>query len=146
MKIRLIFEILDYTNFNAKSSNYIDLEAESSVSATFKSTSIEPSNDIVFESETQPVDTTIPSTADVSCITPSALPITMTRLNPFHKARTPLNDSSKSIINELEEKINSSAKAAKEKDSWKPTPTRKLTKSKVSNGTPSSSINSFFGK
>jgi hypothetical protein len=144
LKIRLIFEILDYTNFNAKSSNYIDLEAESSASATFKSTAIEPSNEIVFESETQPVDMTIPSTADVTCIMPSALP--MTRLNPFHKARTPLNDSSKSIINELEEKINSSAKAAKEKDSWKPTPTRKLTKSKVSNGTPSNSINSFFGK
>ena len=110
-------------------------------------------NDVVFESETQAktqevtsslIDTT--STLDSSCLTPSAIPLTATRLNPFHKVKTPLQDSSKSIINELEEKMNSSAKQTKEKDSWKPTPTRKLIKSKVSNGTPTSSINSFFNK
>jgi len=138
-------EYANYNQTNAKS-NYIDLEPtqESTMPVT---------NDVVFESETQAktqevtsslIDTT--STLDSSCLTPSAIPLTATRLNPFHKVKTPLQDSSKSIINELEEKMNSSAKQTKEKDTWKPTPTRKLIKSKVSNGTPTSSINSFFNK
>lgn len=135
---------------NQAKSNYIDLEPTSSIikSTNIESTNIEATNtDIIFESETQQAEnTTMPSTFEASCVTPSAIPLTATRLNPFHKARTPLNDSSKSIINELEEKINLSAKSSKEKDSWKPTPTRKLTKSKLSTGTPTSSVNSFFGK
>lgn len=113
--------------------------------------------EVVFESETQAevditctgttTQTTTQSMLENSCnLTPSTIPMTATRLNPFAKTRTPLNDSSKSIINELEEKISSSGKAVKEKDSWKPTPTRKLTKTKVSNGTPTSSIGSFFNK
>jgi chromosome transmission fidelity protein 4 len=87
-----------------------------------------------------------------SCITPTSIPLTGTRINPFAKSAlssaksklTPLNDSSKSIINEIEEKVQKHAANKAEKDAWKPTPTRKLLKSKLSN-TPSGSINSFFG-
>ena len=85
-----------------------------------------------------------------SCITPTSIPLTTTRINPFAKSGlsakarlTPLNDSSKSIINEIEEKVQKQS-ASKDKDAWKPTPTRKLTKSKLSNNTPAGSINSFF--
>ena len=92
--------------------------------------------------------------------TPSAIPMTTTRINPFKlnettsslnasgilkKVLTPLND--KSIINEIEEKINkqSATTNSKDKDAWRPTPLKKLSKSKVSN-TPNSSLSSFFGK
>ena len=86
-----------------------------------------------------------------SCITPTSIPLTATRINPFAKSGlsakaklTPLNDSSKSIINEIEEKVQKQS-ASKEKDAWKPTPTRKLFKSKTSN-TPTGTLNSFFSK
>jgi chromosome transmission fidelity protein 4 len=130
--------------------NYVDLEPESTIRET---------NEVIFEAETTQneamfTNSTIPATISTnldesimkSCITPSSIPLTATRLNPFHKAKTPLNDASKSIINELEEKINKQQLSAssKEKDTWKPTPTRKLTKNKISNNTPTSSINSFF--
>lgn len=70
------------------------------------------------------------------------------RLNPFAKAgasarfNTPSSDTPKSILNEIEEKLMTKS-SNKEKDTWKPTPTRKLTKSKLS-GTPG--IGSFFNK
>ncbi|RNA00757.1 WD repeat and HMG-box DNA-binding 1 isoform X1 [Brachionus plicatilis] len=70
------------------------------------------------------------------------------RLNPFAKSGASArfnagsNDSPKSILNEIEEKLNKSS-SGKEKDTWRPTPTRKLTKSKLS-GTPG--IGSFFNK
>ena len=70
------------------------------------------------------------------------------RLNPFAKAgasarfNTSSNDSPKSILNEIEEKLLAKS-SSKEKDTWKPTPARKLTKSKLS-GTPG--IGSFFNK
>lgn len=69
------------------------------------------------------------------------------RMNPFAKSgasarfNSTSTDSPKSILNEIEEKLNKSSH--KEKDTWKPTPTRKLTKSKIS-GTPG--IGSFFNK
>jgi hypothetical protein len=119
--------------------------------------------DIIFESETQldktastikptNTQTQVTSTLDDSlktCLTPTSIPLTTTRLNPFKTnsaVKTPLNDASKSVINEIEEKINKQS-ATKEKDQWKPTPTgkSKLTKSKVSN-TPTGTLNSFFGK
>jgi WD40 repeat protein len=83
-----------------------------------------------------------------SCATPTSIPLTTTRMNPFkannqsaNKSAIPLNDSSKSIINEIEDKLNKqSLSASKEKDCWKPTPTRKLVKNKISNP-----ISSFFG-
>ena len=114
-------------------------------------------NDILFDSETQSIsekptfastskstnnnDSIMMDETQKSCATPT---ISLPRHNPFKSAtKTPLNDASKSIINEIEEKVNKQS-ASKEKDAWKPTPTRKLVKSKVSN-TPTSSINSFFG-
>lgn len=95
---------------------------------------------------------------DETYSTPSAIPITATRINPFKKNEansslnasgilkkvlTPVND--KSIINEIEERINKQSASSKDKDAWRPTPLKKLSKSKVSN-TPNSSLNSFFGK
>lgn len=76
------------------------------------------------------------------------IPSNTPRLNPFAKSGASArfnagsNESPKSILNEIEEKLTKSSN--KEKDTWKPTPTRKLTKSKVS-GTPSN-IGSFFNK
>lgn len=94
------------------------------------------------------------SPASVSqCITPTVSTFSSTRLNPFkmnngsagscvHKTTPmPLHDSSKSIIREIEDKMNKQASATKEKDSWKPTPTRKLVKPKApSSNTPMSSF------
>jgi len=98
-------------------------------------------------SETQEIENTLNKTDYEQTLTPSAIPLTTTRINPFlpKNKGTPLNDASKSIINEIEEKINKQS-ASKEKDTWKPTPTRgKLTKSKLSsNSTPTSTINSFI--
>lgn len=142
----------EYASFNQNTANrnYIDVEPSSTMKSTnIESTNIDSSNnDIIFESDTQRTENTTQGISltksqalDDSCnLTPSTIPMTATRLNPFHKSRTPLNDSSKSIINELEEKISSSGKQVKEKDTWRPTPTRKLTKSKVSNGTPTLSF------
>jgi hypothetical protein len=73
-------------------------------------------------------------------LTPT-IPLTATRINPFGKKATPLQDASKSIINEIEDKVNKQT-LGKDKDAWKPTPTRKLTKSKVSNNTPT--LGTFF--
>lgn len=142
----------------AQSNDYMETQE------TVKPTESNQNNDIIFESETQLDSTTsgtIKSTLNTqsvsgtlddslkSCATPTSIPLTTTRLNPFKSSnsalKTPLNDSSKSIINELEEKINKQS-ATKEKDQWKPTPPRKLlTKNKVTT-TPTSSINSFFSK
>jgi hypothetical protein len=101
-------------------------------------------NDFV---ETQEIENTLNKTDYEQNLTPSAIPLTTTRINPFlpKNKGTPLNDASKSIINEIEEKINKQS-ASKEKDTWKPTPTRgKLTKSKLSSSsTPTSTINSFM--
>ena len=127
---------------------YIDLEPEKT------STNMDQTTEVVFDEEAtqMSMQSTATATFDESLMkstlgTPSALPLTATRLNPFHKAKTPLNDASKSIINELEDKINKQQQQleSKEKNTWKPTPTRKLTKSKVSTNTPTSSKSSFFG-
>ncbi len=123
-----------------------DIIIESSVpKSTFKSTSL-----ATQENNHHPTSTYETTQAsDVStCITPTTMATNMTRLNPFAKnafsaTKTPLNDSSKSVINEIEEKLIRQQSATKEKDTWKPTPpTKKLTKNKV---TDSGSINSFFG-
>ena len=116
--------------------------------------------DVIFDSENQATEadkltstsksTNFNSTAlledsQKSFVTPTASITTASRLNPFKSgsSKTPLQDSSKSIINEIEEKLNKQS-ASKEKDSWKPTPTRKLVKSKLST-TPTGSMGSFFG-
>ncbi len=66
--------------------------------------------------------------------TPVLTPLTATRLNPFAKnnlstkisSQTPSNDSPKSILNKIEEKVQQSGgSVAKEKDSWKPISTKK---------------------
>lgn len=93
----------------------------------------------------------ITSTNDTTVATPS-MPLTNTRFNPFkqnsqsaklREATTP------SILSEIEDKMvrNQQSKEEKKKDTWKPTPTRKLTKSKVSSGTPNANpkLDSFFG-
>lgn len=111
-------------------------------------------DDIIYESENQlertatstlkPTETqqTINSTLDESVRTPSTISAS-SRLNPFKAVKTPLNDSSVSVINKLEKES-----ATKEKE-WKPSPTTttksKLTKSKVTN-TPTNTLSSFFGK
>lgn len=86
--------------------------------------------------------------------TPTTIPLTSTRINPFASrsaAGSPLvvtsqnnneNNTPKSVLNLIEDKLaKRNSQLFKEKDSWKPTPTRKLVKSKVSSGTPS--IGSF---
>ena len=157
MRCRVIRKRISCYYFNTKTSDqqqHIEETANSNNKIT---------DDIIYESENQQSTfkstnnntqmTSVSSTLDdslKSCITPTTIPLTTTRLNPFKAnnnsaIKTPLNDSSKSIINELEEKINKQS-ASKEKDQWKPTPTRKLTKSKVSNTTPTGSIGSFLTK
>jgi len=144
--------------FNTKTS-----DQQQHIEETANNNNNQITDDIIYESENQQSTfkstnnntqmTGVSSTLDDSlklCITPTTIPLTTTRLNPFKAnnnsaIKTPLNDSSKSIINELEEKINKQS-ASKEKDQWKPTPTRKLTKSKVSNTTPTGSIGSFLTK
>ena len=135
-----------------------DSEVMIDTQATVRAASLASSTNMTMTNESM-----LSSTAAISssCLTPTALPATAasTRLNPFaakganSRTATPLNDSSKSIINEIEEKMSkrgsASAAAGKDKDAWKPTPpTKKLIKSKVSSGlTPtgaSSGINSFF--
>jgi chromosome transmission fidelity protein 4 len=140
------------------SNDYVTNEIQQDTSIKLSSTNHDQiGDDIIFESENQSTmkssNTQLTSNCTLddslkSCLTPTNIPLTTTRLNPFKAngsaIKTPLNDASKSIINELEEKINKQS-ASKEKDQWKPTPTRKLTKSKVSN-TPTGSISSFLTK
>jgi chromosome transmission fidelity protein 4 len=88
-----------------------------------------------------------------SCLTPTAIPLTTTRINPFKvgnnssKPTTPLNDSS--IINKIEDTLNRQNSANKDKETWKPASTNrsKLTKSKLSTTpTINSNLNSFLKK
>lgn len=82
------------------------------------------------------------------------IPLTNTRINPFankSSTKTPTildtageeNNTPKSVFNTIEDKLlKRNTQSAKEKDAWKPTPARKLVKSKVSSGTPT--IGTFF--
>jgi chromosome transmission fidelity protein 4 len=91
----------------------------------------------------------VSSTFGDNCLTPSlsssGIPLTNTRFNPFKTSNSQQNTpnvgkclsvASPSVINEIEEKMirQKEKENHKEKDVWKPTPTRKLTKSKVSSG------------
>ena len=93
------------------------------------------------------------------CTTPSStIPLTNTRFNPFKTTQqqtTPTTGkvsnsslSSPSVINEIEEKMIKHQNKEKEnqKDVWKPTPTRKLTKNKVTGNQPSPGLEKFFNK
>lgn len=111
-------------------------------------------NDIENESQSNEI-------IEDSVRTPSAIPLTTTRINPFankgsaqntptllSSSATNANETPKSVINTIEEKItkkNNASSSAKEKDAWKPTPTRKLVKSKVASGN-NTPIGSFFNK
>lgn len=111
-------------------------------STTQKSFNSTMNNSIKVDADTQEIE------IEESVRTPT-MPSNTPRLNPFAKVgasarfNSGSNESPKSILNELEEKLSKSAN--KEKDTWKPTPARKLTKSKVS-GTPNTNIGSFFNK
>lgn len=139
-----------HTSVSTKQETNDDIIIDDTNTSTIKSTRINTQLNTQENFDTQSTDMDVSVNIKPSaCITPTTLPSTGTRINPFAKsqfsAKTPLNDSSKSVINEIEEKV-SRQSAQKDKDTWKPTPpTKKLTKSKVSDGTPGGSINSFFG-
>lgn len=115
-----------------------------------------PSNDSInFESQI-----TIDDSMTSMSKTPTIMPSTATRINPFasKSVKTPLMMSSEtqnddnttpkySVLKDIEDKVNkrNAQSNAKDKDVWKPTPNRKLVKNKVSeNNTPT--IGSFFNK
>ncbi|CAF1034874.1 unnamed protein product [Brachionus calyciflorus] len=147
---------------NEKRNNYLTERNENQENnlSTMRS-QIDETNGIIFEKVTQ--STTQKTLNNSTKITDSdsqdieieettrtpTIPSNTPRLNPFAKTgasarfNTPSNDSPKSILNQIEEKLTKSSN--KEKDTWKPTPTRKLTKSKLS-GTPGNGIGSFFNK
>jgi hypothetical protein len=91
--------------------------------------------------------------ADTTIGTPSTLPMSNTRFNPFKTKGTPTfatptarptDGTSPSILTEIEDKLNK--QQSKEKNVWKPTPTRKLTKNKTTtpNISTSSKLDTFF--
>jgi hypothetical protein len=98
------------------------------------------------------VDGSQASLADTSIATPSSIPMSSTRFNPFKTKGTPtfatptsrpVDGASPSILSEIEDKLNK--QQSKEKNVWKPTPTRKLTKNKTTtpNAT-SGKLDTFF--
>jgi chromosome transmission fidelity protein 4 len=115
-------------------------------------------NDIVSLTN-QTITSTFGETSS-NCTTPSStIPLTNTRFNPFKTTQqtTPTLGkianssllSSPSVINEIEEKMLKHQNKEKEnqKDVWKPTPTRKLTKNKITgNNLPSPGLEKFFNK
>ena len=126
-------------------------------------------NDII-QLTNQTVTSTFGETS--SCLTPSSgIPLTNTRFNPFKTSNnsqhtTPIVNTAKagnsflanstvgspSVISEIEDKMLKQQHKEKEnqKDVWKPTPTRKLTKNKVTSGSsnnqPSPGLDKFFNK
>ena len=127
-------------------------------------------DDDILTLTNQTVSSTFGDTS--TCLTPSltntsGIALTNTRFNPFKTSNnsqqtTPVNATVKlnsnnsigvaspSIINEIEEKILKQKEKENHKDVWKPTPTRKLTKNKVTctsnNQAASPGLDKFFNK
>lgn len=135
-----------------------DIIVESVTQSNSLSKSISDSKHMDMESTSQLMNDSVR--------TPTVPLANITRINPFankSSTKTPLmmmssndagggggeeNSTPKSVLNMIEDKLikrsasTATSQSGRDKDAWKPTPNRKLVKSKVSSGTPT--IGSFF--